>query len=186
MRGMEKRGQSGATLVEVLIALAVVVALLYAIYYAYSQYTAAAQYVPGDLSKLAFACDGYSRVSDKADYCVEPREISFGRETRYVNCEYPGVKSFITDKTLAGQCPGNSFTTMCTTLQGRLGNNYVASKVFVNDVACSGTAAGSVTAEQAKKFGTDCQNVNGMMQITCAKGEVSGITPIAGWKCCVK
>ena len=145
---MDKRGQSGATLTEVIIALAIVVFVLYAIYYAYSQYTSTAQYLSDDLTPLAFACNSYAALGDtgKIAYCITPRAIKYGRETRYVNCEFNLIKPFITDKSLEESCDKvSSFSTMCTTLQANLGNNFKTKAVCVNDVRC--TASGGKDAD---------------------------------------
>lgn len=135
---MNKRGQEGYTLVQWMLALLVLAVIGYIIYYAYMQYTATAQYVPDDLSKLAVACDINSRLGDygKVEYCITPRAIKYGSATRYVNCEFPKVKDFITDLTLKDSCK-DSKKTMCAKLKVDLGNNYGdGSKVYVNDIDC--------------------------------------------------
>jgi len=138
---VNKRGQEGWTLTNLLIALAVLVVVVVGIYYVYSYAsTSSEQYLPSDLQKIAVACEVSAKLGDfgKVDYCTQPKPVTLGGNTVYVNCAYSEVAKYITDATLKKSCDDVADkVSMCNSLKVSMGSNWNSENVKVNDEQCN-------------------------------------------------
>lgn len=135
-----KKGQTGATLVELLIALVLIIAIGYGIYAAVNYFGATAgEYAPSELQTIAGACQVTLNFGETGiiDYCTKPREITYGSETRYLICNYTEIESRLTN--VAFKCTTQDMVSACNQINASLGSTKFASgsNVLLNNVPCS-------------------------------------------------
>ena len=107
IKRMDKRGEEGFKLVNLILALVVLVVITLGILYFISKGKSAATNIPGNAEVISQACGLVALEQTKTSYCTQLREI---RTDEYVTCD--GAKDYgisITDaKSMESVCTGEA------------------------------------------------------------------------------
>jgi len=129
-----------STLLLLLLGVAVVVVVILAVSGVFGPIFSGLKLAPSGLGTLAKACEGYTQIDSKTDFCTF-RETTIDGKTEYLSCADTRVQEGM-DQTLAGKLTCNADDVMdeCTKLIKSGVKAPVVNKVTCTKVSCLGSS----------------------------------------------
>ena len=139
IKGINKKGQSGGsgfTIVEMLIALAVLVVVAIGIWYFWGRSNQNfGALSPNVLDNLVLGCNNAISTNQNFKYCDFTEVTDTQGKKQYVNCDYPAIKAKLSGSTLV--CTAGTEATECNNLKTQ-GKDMATTSV--NGNVCSKTS----------------------------------------------